>query len=554
MESDPFKTQRDVDVDVDVVAELSTVGLQDAEEIGRGGFGIVYRCRQRGLDRLVAVKVLTSELEENRERFFREQRAMGRLTGHPNIVEVLQVGETETKQPFLVMPYHPQGSLEARIRRDGPLPLEDVLHLGVKMAGALETAHRAEVLHRDVKPPNILLSDYGEPALTDFGIAHLVGGFRTATGTVTGSPAFTAPEVLGGVPTSRESDVYGLGATLFCALTGHAAFERRGGEQVVAQFMRITSQPVPDLREHGVPEDVAAVIELAMCRDPRNRPTAATLGEQLQRVQSAHGLAVDQMAVSAEPAGEQATPATAAHGSGVHADSSVGSQGRSGNLPLELTSFVDRRTQVAEAKNLLSGSRLVTLTGIGGVGKSRLALHVAHKLQRDFADGAWLVELAELRDPALLVDIVATSLGVRQVGRPMLEVLVEHLFTRETLLVIDNCEHMIDAVAKLVESLLRACPRLRILATSREALGIGGESAMPVPPLRFPAPGSGPSIPQAAVYDSMTLFAERAAAVVPGFQLSADNQDSVAGICARLDGLPLAIELAAARLRTMSSE
>ncbi|MFE3001908.1 protein kinase [Nocardia sp. NPDC059246] len=553
--SDPLKTQRDLGVDV--VTELSAVGLEDAEEIGRGGFGVVYRCTQRGLDRTVAVKVLTCELEENRERFFREQRAMGRLTGHPNIIGVLEVGETETARPYLVMPYHPQGSLDARIRRYGPLSVEEVLHLGVKMAGALETAHRAEVLHRDVKPANILLTDYSEPALTDFGIAHLAGGFRTATGAVTGSPAFTAPEVLGGDPPSHASDVYGLGATLFCALTGHAAFERRSGEQVVAQFLRITTHPVPDLRERGIPDDVCAVIEAAMSRETRDRPTAAEFGQQLQRIQQAHGYRVDQIPLRAEPGSERAAPVRVvpAEEIGVLSLSGVGLRGSTGNLPLELTSFVNRRSQVSALKNLLTGSCLVTLTGIGGVGKSRLALRVAHKLGRNFADGVWLVELGEVHDSSLLVDVVSGAFGVRQqVGRPMLEVLVEFLSTREVLLVLDNCEQVIDAVAQLVESLLRACPQLRILTTSREAVGIGGESVLPVPPLRFPEPGSGPSLRQAAGYDAVTLFAERAAAAVQGFQLAEDNQVSVAGICARLDGLPLAIELAAARLRTMSAE
>src|SRR5215510_15558534 len=131
---DPFKTQRDVGSPV--VSELSAAGFDGADEIGRGGFGIVYRCTQMALDRTVAVKVLTAELDENRERFLREQRAMGRLTGHPNIVGVLQVGETEDGYPYLVMQYHRRGSLEARIRQDGPLPLDEVSSLGIKMAGA----------------------------------------------------------------------------------------------------------------------------------------------------------------------------------------------------------------------------------------------------------------------------------------------------------------------------------------------------------------------------------------------------------------------------------
>ncbi|TAM65700.1 MAG: serine/threonine protein kinase [Mycobacterium sp.] len=204
MNSDPFTTQRDVGLTV--AMELGAAGFVDAEEIGRGGFGIVYRCTQAALDRVVALKVLTTEPDENHERFLREQRAMGRLTGHPNIVNILHVGETASGYPFLVMQYHRRGSLEARIRGVGPLSLEQTLRLGVKMAGALEGAHRLEILHRDVKPGNILFTDFGEPALCDFGIAHITGGFTTAIGTFTGSPAFSAPEILGGDPPTTASE------------------------------------------------------------------------------------------------------------------------------------------------------------------------------------------------------------------------------------------------------------------------------------------------------------------------------------------------------------
>lgn len=193
----------------------------------------------------MAVKVLTTDLDDSRERFLREQRAMGRLTGHPNIAGVLQVGEADSGYLYLVMQYYGEGSVHARIQRLRFLPVDEVLRLGVKMAGALGSAHRLGIVHRDVKPANILLTDYGEPALSDFGIAHITGGFKTATGTFTGSPAFTAPEILGGDPPSEASDVYGLGATLFAALTGHAAYERRSGEQLMAQFLRIASEPVP---------------------------------------------------------------------------------------------------------------------------------------------------------------------------------------------------------------------------------------------------------------------------------------------------------------------
>ncbi|MFC9788084.1 ATP-binding protein [Rhodococcus sp. NPDC127528] len=226
-----------------------------------------------------------------------------------------------------------------------------------------------------------------------------------------------------------------------------------------------------------------------------------------------------------------------------------------GNLPLDLTSFVGRRHEVSEARRLLAGSRLVTLTGIGGVGKTRLALKVAAESRRAFDDGVWLVELGEQLDPQLVPDIVAAALGLRdQVAHSPMQTLLDFVDDRQLLLVLDNCEHLVDAVAKLAESLLRACPQLRILATSRESLAIGGESTFRVPPMSAPEadlPAAGRGVAQ---YESVTLFVERATAAVPGFALTDDNRETVAQICHQLDGLPLPIELAAARLRAMSPD
>ncbi|MRH93488.1 protein kinase [Nocardia sp. SYP-A9097] len=556
-DTDPSVTQRDVSGSV--VAELAAAGFGDAAEIGRGGFGAVFRCMQASLDRIVAVKVLTVDLDEdNRARFFREQRAAGRLTGHPNIVHVLHAGATADGRPFTVMPYYRHGSLDARIRHNGPLELREALRLGVKIAGALETAHRLGVLHRDVKPANILFTDYDEPTLVDFGIAHIAGGFVTATGIVTGTPAFTAPEVVAGEPPGPAVDVYGLGATLFAAITGHAAFERRSSEQLVAQFVRIASEPVPDLRQHGISADVGAIIERAMCSDPGSRPSAVELGEQLQASQLHHGFPVDEMALNTSPDVEPgaAPPERGSLSTGSHerrpSKTSSGSS-RPGRPPLEMTSFVDRRTELAEARNALSASRLVTLTGIGGVGKTRLAVRVATATQGEFSDGVAFVEMGESSDDSLLVGIVAGALGLPdRSARPLREVLVEFLADRKLLLVLDNCEQMVAAVAELAESLLRACPGLRILATSREPIGVDGEAVLPIHPLPVPDPDRLPrGLPRNA---AMRLFAERAAVAVAGFEITEDNKVAIARICRRLDGLPLPIELATARLRTMSPE
>ncbi|MCU1645780.1 MAG: protein kinase/transcriptional regulator, LuxR family protein [Nocardia sp.] len=544
---EPSETQRDL-VASPLVAELEAAGFEDVEEIGRGGFGVVYRCRQPALDRTVAVKVLTADLEaENRDRFLREQRAMGRLTGHPNVVNALEVGSTSGGRPFIVMQYCAQGSLDARIRRTGALPLEDLLHLGIHLAGALETLHRLGVLHRDIKPANILRTDYGEPALTDFGIAHFSGGFQTETGVVTGSPAFTAPEVLTGGTPSAASDIYSLGATLFCALTGHAAFERHSGEQVVAQFVRITTEPVPDLRGAGIPDDVSAVIERAMSAHPEDRQrSAAALGDELRDIQGRNGFRVDEMALRIEDDAPRsdAGPITRA----------VRQGGAIRNLPLELTSLVGRDREVASAKHLLSTARLVTLAGIGGVGKTRLAVRLATAAEGDFADGLWFVELGELVDEALVSGVVVAALGLREAVQSPEDTLLDFLGSRRGLLILDNCEQVIDGAAKLCETLLKGCARLQILVTSREPLGIDGEAVLRVPPLTIPESGREPSRQAAARYAAVTLFAERARAAVPTFELTEDNWTVVVQICRRLDGVPLAIELAAARLRAMSPE
>ncbi|MFM1723735.1 MULTISPECIES: ATP-binding protein [Rhodococcus] len=226
---------------------------------------------------------------------------------------------------------------------------------------------------------------------------------------------------------------------------------------------------------------------------------------------------------------------------------------RPGNLPSTLTTFVGRRRDVTGAKRLLAESRLVTLIGIGGVGKTRLALRVAEDVRRDFPDGAWFVELADLHDPRLVPDTVAAVFGLHdQAAQSPSHLLVDHLADRNVLLILDNCEHLLDAAAKLVDELLRECPRVRIVTTSREPLGVGGEVVLRVAPLPVPDPDRPPSLDALPRYESVTLFEERARAAVPDFTLTEDNRETVARICHRLDGLPLPIELAAARLRALS--
>jgi non-specific serine/threonine protein kinase len=222
---------------------------------------------------------------------------------------------------------------------------------------------------------------------------------------------------------------------------------------------------------------------------------------------------------------------------------------------LELSSFVGREKELAEVERLLEDSRLLTLTGSGGCGKTRLALAAAGELSEGFEEGVWLVELAPLADPSLVAQAVAATLGVReQPGRSLTEMLSGYLGSKKLLLVLDNCEHLIEACAELAESLLRFCPGLCVLATSREALGITGEVAWPVPSLSLPDLRRLPDIGSLPEYESARLFVERAVAVRPDFVLTEQNASAVAQVCYRLDGMPLAIEFAAARTTVLSVE
>jgi predicted ATPase/DNA-binding SARP family transcriptional activator len=227
----------------------------------------------------------------------------------------------------------------------------------------------------------------------------------------------------------------------------------------------------------------------------------------------------------------------------------------SNNLPLQLTSFVGREREMEEVKRLLSTTPLLTLTGSGGCGKTRLAVEVAADLIDEFPDGVWLVEFASLSDPSLLPQAVASSLDVReQPGRSILATLSEYLKPKRLLLVLDNCEHLIEACATLSESLLRACPKLQILATSRVALGIAGELTYRVPSLSLPDTKQIQSISASdlAHYEAARLFIERATFSRPTFTVTDRDAPIVAQVCHRLDGIPLAIELAAARVKVLS--
>src|SRR5438045_1563044 len=228
---------------------------------------------------------------------------------------------------------------------------------------------------------------------------------------------------------------------------------------------------------------------------------------------------------------------------------------RPGNLPAESTSFIGRRREIAELRKKLLTARLVSLVGPGGVGKTRLAIRAATDLGRSFAGGAWLVELAEVGAPALAGNAVMAALDLRdQAGTEPTQLLLAYLKDKQLLIVLDNCEHLVAAAAELVHAILASAPGVRVIATSREPLSIPGEHVLPVPPLELPAAHGAEPMHQLRQNEAVALFVERAAAASGTFELSTSNHAAVADLCRQLDGLPLAIELAAVRMRILTAD
>jgi non-specific serine/threonine protein kinase len=286
----------------------------------------------------------------------------------------------------------------------------------------------------------------------------------------------------------------------------------------------------------GLSRDAIGLLERGARRSPR-RDTIALLARALKLAADEHKRLIEAAAHS-----RSRVPLVNARTSG-----------KPSSLPVRLTSFIGREREIAEVKELLQAKRLVTLTGTGGIGKTSLALEVVSAVKSQFGDGVAPVELATLADPELVAQAVATALGVREIGgEPIHATLLAALRPCRLLLVLDNCEHLLVACAALADAMLRACPDVKILATSREALGIGGEIVWRVPSLSV-VPTNGPSRPDMVLtYEAARLFVERAKAVEPSFALTTENALAVAQICWRLDGIPLAVELAARRVVSLS--
>ncbi len=495
--------------------------------LGQGGMATVHLAQDLKHRRKVAVKVVRPEFATRlgAERFRREIEIAAALN-HPHILAVHDSGDAAGLL-YYVTPYVEGQSLRDLLRHDRQLPLEDALRITREVADALDYAHQRGVIHRDIKPENILFQA-GHAVVADFGIARAISSAagnesRTALtqpGMLIGTPDYMSPEqALAERELDGRSDQYALACVLYEMLSGRPPFTGTSAEGVLLRHLTVEAPRITDLAP-SVPKPVAAALARALAKAPADR-----FGNMAAFVAA---LTAPEAPVGAPP-------------------------------PAQLTSFIGRERETATLQELLKGTRLLTLTGAGGSGKTRLALEVASRLGggAQYPDGIAWVELAPLANPELVPQHVADALGVRRDGiRAAADALLEALRDWKALLVLDNCEHLVEACARLAEALLRGCPRLRILATSREALGIGGEQAWLVPALALPAVEAGKPVTRAvaAASEAIQLFVERTQAVRPSFELRDDNVAAIAHICRRLDGLPLAIELAAARARVLDPQ
>ena len=297
---------------------VEVAGYEIIRELGRGGFAVVYLAKQPVLNRTVALKVLT-HIDPNDadalHRFEAECQAIGSLSWHPHVVTVYDVGRTADGRPFMAMENLPSGSLQTKLHEHGSAPWTEAVRVGIQIADALAAAHDEGILHRDVKPANVLTDRLGEYRLADFGIARFGEVSRTATGVITGTIAYTAPDVLAGARHSVQADLYSLGAMLHCLVTGKTPFVGDNDESLVTIMFRATTEPAPSLLSEGVPPLFAALVDGLMAKDPARRPSSAIeVGQWFQKIQQENGLAVTPL--RSAPNAQPAAPAGAANYTG----------------------------------------------------------------------------------------------------------------------------------------------------------------------------------------------------------------------------------------------
>ena len=488
-------------------------------ELGQGGMGTVYEAYDLLLDRVVAAKLLVSKSlgTEGKNRLLSEARAVAQLN-HPNIVSVFDAGEAYDL-PYVVMEYIHGESLHAQ----PPKSTEEIIKVALQICDALEEAHNHGIVHRDLKPENVIMTENGLAKLTDFGLARSLASRMSQEESLTGTVFYISPEQALGKPLDGRTDLYALGVMLYEFTAGRLPFQADDPLAVITQHIHEEpvhpSQYAPDISTY-----FEEIILKLLAKNPDDRfGSAAETRSALENLHENH--------------------------------SDWTTRKHHHNIPLDLTSFIGREKEVADVRRIISENRMLTLTGVGGTGKTRLALTAAREIVDSFADGVWLVELSTIFDTGQVLRAIATALDVREkTNKPLLETLIETIHDRFILLILDNCEHLLNTCASYAGRLLTACPNLKLLATSREALGLPGEMTYHVPSLRLPDLESHSDDNELWAVESMRLFHDRAVSVKPDFNPDAAQTQAVAKICSRLDGIPLAIELAAARVRALPVE
>lgn len=524
--------------------------------IGRGGMGRVYEAVDERFGRRVAVKELSIDGDVYANAFAHEARLLNGLR-HPALPVVIDLFVEEAKS-YLIMDFVPGPNLkEMTIERLeaglGPWTPSTVLRWADGILDALEYfgGFSPPIVHRDIKPHNLKLTPSGAIVLLDFGLAKGIAGDSTGEAhSVPGYSLHYAPlEQLRGAGTDVRTDLFSLGATLVHLLAGVPPPDALTRADAIVQGR---PDPIDEvLAGLPIPEALAASLRHTLAIRPSGRPqSAAALRSILQMVGDGNtaGRAAAETRRDPRPLGESQWAA-------LHADSTnVFGSAVPSNLPQPMTGFLGRESETVQLADVVRTSRIVTLTGPGGIGKTRLALRVAEELTESHADGVWFVDLSSLPDPALVAQSVATAAAVAVPPEsPVLDALVDAFAKSCTLIVLDNCEHVLDASASLADHLARRCERLTLVATSRERLGIAGERVWPVGPLLVDE--SADSTTEGAVEsEAGRLFVDRARRLRPSFEANPTNMPSILELCRRLEGNPLAIELAAARVSVLSVE
>ncbi|HLZ56056.1 MAG TPA: protein kinase [Ktedonosporobacter sp.] len=504
--------------------------------LGSGRFSEVYLGEHRYLGTQVALKLLPTNLtEEVQERFLAEARLLQSLE-HPHIIRVRDFG-VQDEIAFLVMDYASGGTIRTQHPAGIPLPLSTVVLYVQQIASALQYMHERRVIHRDIKPENLLLDQQGQVLLGDFGLALILSqSTEYAPAALEGSLAYMAPEQFRGKP-GMASDQYALGIIVYEWLSGIRPFHGTIAEQCHAHLYVAPPPLTPQLPQ--LSPLVEQVVLTALAKEPASRfADVNTFAAALALAQVGSDFSHLFPPASTTPAflpTAEKPPITRPQ------------------LPNTLTQLVGRDGphKAIVVRLWQPEVRLLTLTGPGGIGKTSLALSVAHDLQESFADGVYFVPLAAVHDPQLVIPAIAEALDQQTGNRPIFEIVQAFLHNKHILLVLDNFEQVVKAAPQLTH-LLSTCPDLKMLVTSREILHLEGEHEFPVPPLDLPHLSPESDEASLAGNDAISLFVQRAQAINPNFHLTAENQRMVAEICIRLDGLPLALELAAARSKLLS--